>query len=241
MISMTFYIQLTNLRKLPQIFWKYVWYFTVIELKTLCHFFMVFWKYVRKYEKKSVLGFFFFFQKNHKPPTLTLWASYSFWSLCSLGREVTWLPNYAYFSLFLTLYFSTIICPNQACNFTFKFSLTLFHALSYTCLLFPYLLKITSVRYSKERSKKMHASGFQTFPKHSSQSSGAEEQIITPAEKCKEHNSTNKQEVYCSSEWRQRGVLPYLPVPCTLWEYSIKNNRAKMKRLICHKFCRWIT
>lgn len=58
MISMRFYSQLANLWILPQIFWKYVWYFTVIELKILCHSFMVFWKYVTKYEEKSVLGFF---------------------------------------------------------------------------------------------------------------------------------------------------------------------------------------
>lgn len=63
----------------------------------------------------------------------------------------------------------------------------------------------------------MHASsGFQAFPKHSSQCSGEEEQIIAPAEKSNEPDCKNKQEVYCTCEWRQRGVLQYPYVPHTV-------------------------
>lgn len=246
MISMTFYIQLSNLWKRPQIFWKYICYVTVIESKIPCDFFIGFWKYVKKYEKKSVGVFFVwlvFFQESHITLTVfILWASYSFWSLHSLGRKVTWPHSYAYLSLLLALYFSTITCPNQASNFSFRFSLSLFQSLSHTCSFISILALDDFCHTLKKEEHKMHASsGFQTFPKHSSQSSGEEEQIIAPAEKSNEHDCKTKQEVYCTCEWKQRSVLQYPYVPQTLWEYSIRNNRAKMKRLFCHKFCRWIT
>lgn len=68
-------------------------------------------------------------------------------------------------SLFLTLYFSTITCLNQASSFTFKFSLFLFQALPYTCLSFPYLLKMTLSHTQKGGTKEcMFLLAFKPFP-----------------------------------------------------------------------------
>lgn len=92
-----------------------------------------------------------------------------FWKSCNLVRSyaVSWIlflitmssgkwhssQNYANLSLFFALCFSTTTCPNEASNFTFRFSPSLFQALSYTCLSFPCSLKTISVTYSQRRNK----------------------------------------------------------------------------------------
>lgn len=70
--------------------------------------------------------------------------------------NVTCLQNYADLFIFLVLCFSATTGPNQASNFTCRFSLSFSISFLYLSP-FPHLLKTISVTYSKRRNKnRMH-------------------------------------------------------------------------------------
>lgn len=140
---------------------------------------------------------------------LSIPVSNFFWKSCNLVRSyaVSWIlflitmssgkwhssQNYANLSLLFALCFSTKTCPNEASNFTFRFSPSLFQALSYTCLSFPCSLKTISVTYSKRRNKQTSSA----FKLVQNRTAMVQARIIVPAEKSNEQDCKNRSFTLC--------------------------------------------
>lgn len=139
---------------------------------------------------------------------LSIPVSNFFWKSCNLVRSyaVSWIlflitmssgkwhssQNYANLSLFFVFCFSTTTCPNEASNFTFRFSPSLFQALSFISMLAQ-----DNFCHIFQKEEQADFVCFQTCPKQSSHGSGKEQQLIVPAEKSNEQDCKNRSFTLC--------------------------------------------